>query len=103
MFLPPLPLLFDLLLLLQLLRDARLPQRLSLAALVGLGVQRRLQRRVAAHADHHLLPQLGGRRHGEHVNAEPVTGQTDTCQNPNMRVEKDVVREKEAVRVGEEG
>ena len=58
--LPALPLLLDLLLLLQLLRHARLPQRLPLAALVRLGVERRLQRGVPAHAAHHLLPQLGG-------------------------------------------
>ena len=59
-FLPALPLLLDLLLLLQLLGDARLPKGLALAALVGLGVQGRLQGRVPPHAHHHFLTQLGG-------------------------------------------
>lgn len=55
MFLPAFALLLDLLLLLQLLRDAGLSQRLALASLVGLGVESGLQSRVAAHAYHHLL------------------------------------------------
>lgn len=56
--LPALPLLLDLLLLLQLLRHAGFPQGLALAPLVGLGVESRLQGRVPPHAGHHLLPQL---------------------------------------------
>lgn len=55
MFLPAFALLLDLLLLLQLLCDAGLPQRLALASLVGLGVQSGLERRVTTHAHHHLL------------------------------------------------
>lgn len=58
MFLPALALLLDLLLFLQLLCDASLSQRLTLAPLVGLGVEGGLQSRVAPHAHHHLLTQL---------------------------------------------
>lgn len=58
MLLPTLALLLDLLLLLQLLGDAGLAQGLPLAALVGLGIEGRLERRVPPHAHHHLLPQL---------------------------------------------
>ena len=39
MFLPAFALLLDLLLFLQFLRDARLSQRLTLASLVGLGIE----------------------------------------------------------------
>ena len=56
--LPALALLLDLLLLLQLLGDAGLAQGLPLAALIGLGVEGRLQGCVPPHAHHHLLPQL---------------------------------------------
>lgn len=58
MLLPTFALLLDLLLLLQFLRDASLPQRLALASLVGLGIECRLEGRVASHAHHHLLTQL---------------------------------------------
>lgn len=56
--LPALALLLNLLLLLQLLGDAGLAQGLPLAALIGLGVEGRLQGCVPPHAHHHLLPQL---------------------------------------------
>lgn len=56
MLLPALAFLLDLLLLLQLLGDASLTQGLPLAALVGLGIEGRLERRVPPHAHHHLLP-----------------------------------------------
>ena len=46
------------LLALHLLGDARLAQRLPLAALVGLRVERRLERRVGAHARHDVVAQL---------------------------------------------
>lgn len=59
-FLAAFALLLDLLLFLELLGDPGLAQRLALAALVGLGVEGRLQRGVPAHADHHLLPELRG-------------------------------------------
>lgn len=58
MLLPALALLLYLLLLLQLLSDAGLAQGLPLTALVGLGVEGRLEGRVPPHAHHHLLPQL---------------------------------------------
>ena len=57
-FLSPFALLLDLLLLLQLLGDARLSQGLPLAALVGLGVEGRLQCRVPTHTHYHLLTKL---------------------------------------------
>lgn len=53
-----LALLLNLLLFLQLLSDAGLAKGLPLAALVGLGIEGRLKRRVPPHAHHHLLPQL---------------------------------------------
>lgn len=58
MLLPALALLLDLLLLLQLLSDAGLAQRLPLAALVGLGIEGCLEGCVPPHTHHHLLPQL---------------------------------------------
>lgn len=58
MLLPTLALLLDLLLLLQLLSDASLAQGLPLAALVGLGIEGRLEGRVPPHTHHHFLPQL---------------------------------------------
>lgn len=60
MLLATFALLFDLLLLLELLGDPGLAQRLALAALVGLRVEGRLQGGVPTHADHHLLPELQG-------------------------------------------
>ena len=65
--LPSLPLLLDLLLLLQLIRHAGFPQGLALAPLVGFGVEGRLQGRVPSHAGHHLLPQLSGGEWLEHL------------------------------------
>lgn len=56
--LPTLPLLLDLLLLLQLFCHAGFPQGLALAPLVCLGVEGRLEGRVPPHAGHHLLSQL---------------------------------------------
>lgn len=56
--LPAFPFLLNLLLLLQLLRDASLTQGLPLAALVRLGVQGRFQGRVSPHAHHNFLTQL---------------------------------------------
>lgn len=56
--LPALALLLNLLLLLQLLRDAGLTQGLPLASLVGLGIEGCLKGRVPPHAHHHFLPQL---------------------------------------------
>lgn len=58
MLLPAFALLLNLLLLLQLLRDAGLSQGLALASLVGLGVKGGLQSRVTTHTHHHLLTQL---------------------------------------------
>lgn len=58
MLLPSLFLLLELLLFLQLLRHARLPQRLPLAASVGLGIECRLQGGVPPHACNHILTQL---------------------------------------------
>ena len=43
---------------LHLLGDARLSQRLPFAPLVGLGVERRLQRRVRSHARHYFGAQI---------------------------------------------
>ena len=57
--LPSLPLLLNLLLLLQLLRHAGFPQGLALAPLVRFGVEGRLQGRVPSHAGHHLLSHMG--------------------------------------------
>lgn len=57
-FLTTFALLFDLLLFLQLLCDAGFTQRLTFAALVGLGIERRFQSCVTPHANHHLLTQL---------------------------------------------
>ena len=56
--LPLLSLLFYLLLFLQLLCDPGLAQSLPLAALVGLGIESRLQCRITAHARSHLTSQL---------------------------------------------
>lgn len=58
--LPPFPLLFYLLLLLQFLRHARLSKGLALAPLVCFGVEGRLQGGIPPHAGHHLLSQLAG-------------------------------------------
>lgn len=63
MLLPSLFLLLKLLLLLQLLRHARLPQCLPLAASVGLGIERRLQGGVPPHACNHILSQLETSKH----------------------------------------
>ena len=57
-FLATFALLFDLLLFLELLRDAGFAEGLAFAALVGLSVKGGLQRRVTPHANHHLLTQL---------------------------------------------
>ena len=65
--LPSLPLLLNLLLLLQLLRHAGFPQGLALAPLVRFGVEGRLQGRVPSHAGHHLLSQLSRREWLEHL------------------------------------
>lgn len=58
--LPAFPLLFDLLLLLQLLCHACLAQGLALAPLVRFGVEGRLQGGIPPHASHDLLSQLSG-------------------------------------------
>lgn len=55
MFLSAFALLLNLLLFLQFLGDARLSQRLALAALVGLGIKGGLQSCVTTHTHHHLL------------------------------------------------
>lgn len=65
--LPSLPLLLNLLLLLQLLRHAGFPQGLALAPLVRFGVEGRLQGRVPSHAGHHLLSQLSRGEWLEHL------------------------------------
>lgn len=57
-FLATFALLFDLLLFLELLCYSGLAQRLTLAALVGLCIEGRLQGSVPTHANHNLLPKL---------------------------------------------
>lgn len=57
-----LPFLLNLLLLLQFLRHAGLPQGLALASFVCFGVEGRLQGCVSSHAGHHLLSQLSRSR-----------------------------------------
>ena len=57
-----LPFLLNLLLLLQFLRHAGLPQGLALAPFVCFGVEGRLQGCVSSHAGHHLLSQLSRSR-----------------------------------------
>lgn len=69
--LPALPLLLDLLLLLQFLGHAGLPKGLALAPLVGFGVEGCLQGGIPSHAGHHLLSQLS-RGRGGRVVGEPV-------------------------------
>lgn len=58
MFLTPLSLLFNFLLLFQLLSHACLSQCLPFTPLVGLGIQCSLQSGISAHTSHNILPQL---------------------------------------------
>lgn len=58
MFLSAFALLLNLLLFLQLLCDAGLSQRLTLASLVGLGIKGSFKSCVTTHTHHHLLTQL---------------------------------------------
>jgi hypothetical protein len=71
-FLPALPFLLNLLLLLQLLRHAGFSQSLALAPFVSFGVQSRLQGGIPTHAGHHLLSQLS---RGEQLDSLPNRGQ----------------------------
>lgn len=61
-FLSTFALLFDLLLLLELLGDAGLAERLTFAAFVSFSVEGGFQSGVATHADHDLLTQLQTQR-----------------------------------------